>query len=43
MVHVLTIAVRPTRAGEINRQIQVLTDLRGESSIDFSARAFAVP
>lgn len=42
-VHVLTVTVRPTRTGEWTRHLQVLTDLRGESVIEFTTRAQVVP
>ena len=41
-VHVLTVTLRPEKAGELNRTLQVLTDLRGESNIEFTAKARVV-
>jgi hypothetical protein len=42
-VHVLTVTVRTKNVGELQRTFQVLTDLPGESAVEFSARAHIVP
>ncbi len=42
-VHVLTVKVRGQEAGELNRSLRILTDLDGESSIDFATGARIVP
>jgi hypothetical protein len=42
-VHVLTITLRPRQPGEINRTVRVVTDLRGENNIEFTAQAHVVP
>jgi hypothetical protein len=42
-VHVLTVTVKTTRPGELNRRFRVLTDLPGEGDIEFAARATVVP
>jgi hypothetical protein len=38
-VHVLTVVVKARKAGEFNRTVRVLTDLKEEGEIDFQARA----
>jgi Protein of unknown function (DUF1573) len=42
-VHVLTVKVRGKEPGEVNRSLQVETDLQGDSSIEFYTRARIVP
>jgi hypothetical protein len=42
-VHVLTLTLRPTRTGELRRTLRVVTDLRDENNIDFTAQARVVP
>jgi hypothetical protein len=42
-VHVLTVAVRPDRVGDQQWTLRILTDLPGESSIELSAQAQAIP
>jgi hypothetical protein len=41
-VHVLTVTLKPSRAGEMNRNLRILTDLPGESDIEFTAKARVV-
>jgi len=41
-VHVLTVTLRPSRPGELNRSLRILTDLKGESEISFLAKAHVV-
>ena len=41
-VHVLTVTLRPNRAGELNRTLRILTDLPNESDIEFHAKARVV-
>ena len=41
-VHVLTVTLRPTKAGELNRSLRILTDLPNESDIEFNAKARVV-
>ncbi|HYT91447.1 MAG TPA: DUF1573 domain-containing protein [Gemmataceae bacterium] len=41
-VHILTVTLRPDQAGELNRTLQILTDLRAESNIEFTAKAHVV-
>jgi hypothetical protein len=41
-VHVLTVTLRPDRAGELNRALRIQTDLTGESEITFMAKARVV-
>jgi hypothetical protein len=42
-VHVLTITVRGEHTGDLKRTVQVVTDLDGEGSIEFSASARITP
>jgi hypothetical protein len=42
-VHVLTVTFRPRQPGDWSRNLRVLTDLKEENSIDFSAQAHVVP
>jgi len=42
-VHVLTLTLRPNRAGEINRTTRVKTDLKTAGEIEFTAQADVVP
>jgi hypothetical protein len=42
-IHVLTVTVRSKGPGELQRTFRVLTDLPGESDIEFSARARVLP
>ena len=42
-VHVLTVTLRGRTAGEVNRTLEVLTDLPGESKIEFNTSARIVP
>jgi Protein of unknown function (DUF1573) len=42
-VHVLTITVHGNAAGEINRTFHVMTDVQGESDLEFTAQARIVP
>ena len=39
---VLTVTLRPEKPGELNRTLQILTDLRAESNIEFTAKANVV-
>jgi hypothetical protein len=38
-VHVITVTLRPTEAGELNRTLQIQTDLQDEALIEVSAKA----
>jgi hypothetical protein len=42
-VHVLTVTLRPQQPGQLDRTLYIETDLPGDSSIDFSARALVTP
>jgi hypothetical protein len=42
-IHVLTITLKPTQSGEINRTLRVVTDLSGDGEIEFQAKAYIVP
>ncbi|MBV9125857.1 MAG: DUF1573 domain-containing protein [Planctomycetes bacterium] len=42
-VHVLLVSLKPVSPGEVNRSLQVVTDLSGEGSIDFQVRAQVTP
>ena len=42
-IHVLTVKVKPTAAGEIKRKIKVKTDLKEENVIDFQVTATVMP
>jgi hypothetical protein len=42
-VHILTVTLRPQQPGQINRTLFIDTDLPGDNSIDFTARAYVVP
>jgi hypothetical protein len=42
-IHVLTVKVKPTTAGEIKRKIKVKTDLKEENEIDFQVTATIMP
>jgi hypothetical protein len=42
-VHVLTVTVRPSVVGELNRTIRVHTDIKNGGDIEFRARANIVP
>jgi hypothetical protein len=42
-VHVLTVTYRPTRAGELNRTLRIVTDLKTENTIEFTTRAQVAP
>lgn len=42
-VHVLTVKVRSGKAGDVNRTLEILTDLDGDSRIEFGASARVVP
>jgi hypothetical protein len=39
--HVLTIKVKPTAAGDLNRTLKIVTDLGGESTVELPVRATA--
>jgi hypothetical protein len=41
-IHVLTVTLRPDKAGELNRNLKVITDLKGQAEIDFMAKAKVV-
>ncbi|MCC6419335.1 MAG: DUF1573 domain-containing protein [Gemmataceae bacterium] len=41
-VHVLTVTLRPDQPGELNRTLRVVTDLRSEADIEFTAKAKVV-
>lgn len=38
-VHVLTVKLKPSKAGELNRTLKVVTDLADEGEIEFQAKA----
>ena len=42
-VHVLTVKVRAAKPGDVNRNLEILTDLDGDSRIEFGASARVVP
>jgi hypothetical protein len=42
-VHVLTVTLRPTRAGQVNRTLKVMTDLQGDNHVEFTAQALVTP
>ena len=42
-VHVLTVTLQPQEAGELQRVLRVMTDLKGEETIEFLAVAQVVP
>jgi hypothetical protein len=39
-VHVLTVKLKPHRAGDLTRTLRVVTDLKDDSRVEFQARAF---
>ena len=41
-VHVLTVTLRPSKPGQLNRSLRILTDLPNESDIEFNAKARVV-
>jgi hypothetical protein len=42
-IHVLTVTVKPGKAGDLSRSVRVLTDLDGDASIDFQVSAQVMP
>jgi hypothetical protein len=42
-IHVLTVKIKPTTAGEVKRKIKVKTDLKEENEIDFQVTATIMP
>jgi len=42
-VHVLTVTLQPQQPGELLRRLRVMTDLKGEETIEFNASAQVVP
>jgi hypothetical protein len=42
-VHVLTLTLRPTQMGELNRTIRVVTNLQGDNTVEFIAQATVQP
>lgn len=42
-VHVLSVSLRPSQAGDLNRTIRVQTDLIGSGEVEFFATAHVVP
>jgi hypothetical protein len=42
-VHVLTVTLRPTQPGELNRTLRIITDLPGDNRIDLTAQALVLP
>jgi hypothetical protein len=42
-IHVLTVRLKPSKAGEWNKVLKVVTDLKDEGEIEFEARAQVVP
>jgi hypothetical protein len=42
VVHVLTVRLKPTRTGEIDRRVKIITDLNQEGVIEFQAKAKVV-
>jgi hypothetical protein len=43
VVHVLTVTFHGQSPGEVNRMVQVFTDLEGDSDVEFNAEARVVP
>jgi hypothetical protein len=41
-VHVLTVTLKPKKAGEVDRTLKVRTDLREEGEVEFQAKAHVV-
>jgi hypothetical protein len=41
-VHVLTVRLKPAKAGEVSKTLKVITDLKDEGEIEFQARAQVV-
>jgi hypothetical protein len=42
-VHVLTVKIKPTKAGEVKRRIKVKTDLKEENEVDINVTATITP
>jgi hypothetical protein len=42
-VHVLTVKLKPGRAGEFSRKIHIVTDLKEDNAVDFQVTAVVVP
>jgi hypothetical protein len=42
-VHVLTVRIKPTKAGDVKRKIKVKTDLKEEGEVDFNVTASITP
>src|SRR5262249_60707057 len=42
-VHVLTVKIKPTTAGDLKRKIKVKTDLKEEGEVDFNVTATITP
>ena len=42
-VHVLTVKIKPTKAGDVKRKIKVKTDLKEEGEVDFNVTATITP
>jgi hypothetical protein len=42
-VHVLTLTVRATNPGDVNRRFRIITDVKGEADLEFTAQARIVP
>ena len=42
-VHVLTVTIQGTKAGDVNRTFHVVTDVEGENDLEFTAEARIVP
>jgi hypothetical protein len=38
-MHVLTVALKPTKSGELSRKLKVITDLKEDSEVEFEAKA----
>ena len=42
-VHVLSVTFRPTAVGDLQRTLQIITDLKEENTVEFTTRAQVVP
>jgi len=38
-VHVLTVTFRPTKLGDLDRKLKVITDLKDEGEVEFETTA----
>jgi hypothetical protein len=42
VVHILTVRLKPTRTGDIDRRVKIITDLKQDSVIEFQAKATVI-